>query len=152
MHTIKATDLRRDLFGSLDQLARDREPVEIRRFKRPVAVLVPSPDLPPSKRKPVLNLEAIASFCKRYQIASFSLFGSVLRSDFDEKSDVDVLIDVQSRFVDFHEECRMVDELEVMFGRKVDLLTTDALSSPRMNPRRRASISASACKVYDASS
>ena len=34
----------------------------------------------------------IEDFCRRWKIAEFSLFGSVLREDFGPNSDVDVLV------------------------------------------------------------
>ena len=46
-----------------------------------------------------IPLGVIRSFCKRWQITEFALFGSVLRDDFGPDSDVDVL-------VEFDEEAR----------------------------------------------
>lgn len=90
--------------------------------------------------KPALELLAqripfsrakIAAFCKRWKISEFSLFGSVLREDFRPDSDVDVL-------VSFHEQAGwslwdlidMQEELEKMFGRKVDIVEKEALRNP----------------------
>lgn len=39
-----------------------------------------------------LHREKITEFCQRWYIGEFSLFGSVLRSDFRPDSDVDVLV------------------------------------------------------------
>ncbi len=150
MKSIQATDLRRALFETLDRLAADREPVEIMRFKRPIAVLAPSPSLSAAKRKPLIDLDAISHFCKKHHAKSLALFGSILRNDFDENSDVDVLVDLDGRRLRFHEECRMLDELEIIFGRKVDMVQAENLASPRMNPHRRAAIAATAKVVYDA--
>jgi predicted nucleotidyltransferase len=150
--SIQATDLRKDLFETLDRLATDREPVEVLRFKRPIAVLAPSPSLPATRHKPPIDLNAISQFCKRHNVKSFALFGSILREDFDENSDVDVLVDLNGRRLKFHEECRMLDELEVIFGRKVDMVQAESLASCHMNPHRRASIATTAKVVYDASS
>lgn len=36
--------------------------------------------------------DAIASFCDRWKITEFALFGSILRDDFRPDSDVDVLV------------------------------------------------------------
>jgi Predicted nucleotidyltransferases len=150
MKTMQATDLRRNLFRSLEEIAATRSPVEILRFKRSVAILTPSPELPAERRKPLVDLNAIARFCKDHQIKSFALFGSILRDDFDEHSDVDVLIDLQGRRLKFHEECGMLDELEIIFGRKVDMVQTDILNSPRMNEHRKLAITSTAKVVYDA--
>ena len=140
MQTLQSTELRKNLFKVLDQLATTREPIEILRFKEPIAVLMPSAKLPGTQLKPVLDLNAITKFCRNHHVKSFSLFGSILRDDFNEASDVDVLIDLPGLGLDFHEECRLIDELEIIFGRKVDLVYTDVLSSPLMNRHRKASI------------
>lgn len=69
----------------------------------------------------------IANFCKRHSIRRLSLFGSVLRSDFTEKSDVDFLIE-------FHETpgflrlSQMEEELSEIIGRKADIRTAQDLS------------------------
>ncbi|MGL5083796.1 MAG: nucleotidyltransferase family protein [Microcoleaceae cyanobacterium] len=39
-----------------------------------------------------LSIELIKSFCQKWQIAEFALFGSVLRDDFRPDSDLDVLV------------------------------------------------------------
>lgn len=67
--------------------------------------------------------DAVADFCRRHRVREIALFGSVLRSDFTERSDVDVLIEAAP---DHRHEIReilaMQDELERMFGRRVDLV------------------------------
>lgn len=148
---MQATELRQHLSESLERVASDREPVEIRKHDRPVAILIPSPDLPPNRRKPPIDLDAIAKFCRKHAIKSFALFGSILRDDFCESSDVDVLVDLPGMGLDFHVECRMLDELEIIFGRKVDLVYKDILASPLMNKHRKISILESAQEVYRAS-
>jgi len=150
MKTMQATELRQDIYGALERVASTREPVEILKHNRAVATLYPSTNLPAGRRKPLIDLDAISSFCKRHRVQSFAFFGSILRDDFDEKSDVDVIVDVRGRCLGFHEECRMVEELETMFGRKVDMLPAHYLDSPQMNKHRSASISKAAKVVYDA--
>ncbi|HVV50505.1 MAG TPA: nucleotidyltransferase domain-containing protein [Polyangia bacterium] len=149
MRSLKATELRRQLYQQLDEVERRGTPLEVLRFGRPVAVLGPAPSARQTRRKPLIDLDAIAAFCKRHQVDAFSLFGSILRDDFGAQSDVDVLIDTAGRSPSFHETCRMLDELEAMFGRKVDLLTKGAVESPQTNRHRRASILSSARLLYE---
>lgn len=151
METIQATDLRRELYQRLDQVERQGAPIEIVRFGRPVAVLGPAPSNRSSRRKPLIDLDAIAGFCKSHNLRAFWLFGSILGDDFDEESDVDVLVDSDGRPLGFHETCRMLDELESLFGRKVDLLTKTGVESPDMNPHRRNSILSTARLIYERS-
>jgi len=146
---MQATELRKDVYNTLEAVASSGEPVEIMKHNRCVAILYPTTPKPRGKRKPLLDLDAIAAFCKRHRIGRFSLFGSILRDDFDENSDVDVLLDTQNRSLIFREECQMVDELEAMFGRKVDILPAHSLTSPLMNEHRREAISSTAKVIYD---
>ena len=46
-----------------------------------------------SNRRPELDTVFIKSFCKKWRIREFSLFGSILREDFEYDSDVDVLVE-----------------------------------------------------------
>ena len=72
----------------------------------------------------------LAEFCRRHQIRTLSLFGSVLREDFRPNSDIDVLV----AFEDGHAPgllgiARMERELsEILGGRRVDLRTPEDLS------------------------
>ena len=145
---LRATALRKGLYGILDQIEATRSPIEILRHGRPVAILAPSAQVRADRRKPALDLDSLQAFCKKHRIKAFSLFGSILREDFDADSDVDVLVDTDGRRPGFHQTCAMLDDLEAMFGRKVDLTTKAALDSPAVNAHRRASISSTARLVY----
>ena len=72
----------------------------------------------------------IADFCRRNRIARLSLFGSVLREDFNENSDIDVLVEFEPTQVPgFLGLAGMEMELsELLGGRKVDMRTPDELS------------------------
>ncbi len=73
--------------------------------------------------------ERIAKFCRANQIVRLSLFGFVLRDDFDADSDVDVLVEfAPDALVTLLDMTRMEDELTEMLGRKVDLRTPQELS------------------------
>jgi hypothetical protein len=148
MRVMQVTELRQKLAETLEQVAESREPVEIRRHDHSVAIVVPSPELPARRAKPSLDLDQISRFCRRHEIKSFALFGSILRDDFDEESDVDVLVDLGERQVSFHEYCDMLESLELMFGRKVDLLERNII--PQLNPRRGSAISSTAKVIYEA--
>jgi predicted nucleotidyltransferase len=74
------------------------------------------------------KLKGIALFCKRWMIHEFAVFGSVLREDFKPESDVDVLVTFgQSADWGLFDHVQMRNELETLFGRKVDLITRRAL-------------------------
>lgn len=96
-----------------------------------------------------IPLDKIKSFCKKWQISELALFGSVLRSDFDQKnSDIDVLI----TFIPGHswgwEIVTMKEELEIIFNRSIDLVTKKAIENSR-NPYRKKEILESYQVVYE---
>lgn len=71
----------------------------------------------------------LAEFCKRHRIRRLSLFGSVLRDDFREESDVDVLVEFEpGARVGLIRLAGMELELGAMICRKVDLNTIGFLS------------------------
>lgn len=78
-----------------------------------------------------IDESAIRSFCVKWKVREFSFFGSVLREDFGPESDVDVLVSFgENSGVGLWEMSDMLDELEEMFGRKVDLVEKEGLRNP----------------------
>ncbi len=55
---------------------------------------------------------------KRYPISELGIFGSYARGDFNEKSDIDILVDFNAR-IDGFEYIRLAHELEDTFNQKV---------------------------------
>ena len=78
----------------------------------------------------VLPKEQIADFCRRRHIRKLSVFGSALRSDFNEASDIDILVDFEPEHIPgLFEIAHMERELSaILGGRKVDLRTPEDLS------------------------
>lgn len=78
--------------------------------------------------------EAIAGFCRKWQIRELALFGSVLTDEFGPDSDVDVLItfgDPKPDLGPWGEHLdTMREELEVLFGRRVDLVEKKLVNNP----------------------
>ncbi len=78
--------------------------------------------------------ERIADFCRKWKIVELSLFGSVLRDDFGDASDIDVLVafadDAQWDYFDWPE---MTRELSSIFaGRPIDLVERASVRNPFM--------------------
>ena len=97
-----------------------------------------------------LDSEAVREFCRKWKIVRFELFGSALRDDFDENSDVDVLVTFakEARWK-FHDELVMERELAAMFRRPADLIERRIIEqSP--NWVRRRNILGTAQAVYAA--
>jgi uncharacterized protein len=71
----------------------------------------------------------LVAFARRHGIARLALFGSVLRGDFTEDSDVDILVEFEpGRTPGLFGLAAMERELEEAIGRTVDLRTYHDLS------------------------
>ena len=94
--------------------------------------------------------EEVARFCRRWKIKELSAFGSVVREDFGPESDIDLLVtfDPGAHWTLF-DMVRMQDELKVLLGREVDLVSRRGVESSR-NPIRREAILSSAELIYAA--
>jgi len=61
--------------------------------------------------------EQVAAFCQRNHIRTLSLFGSVLREDFNPASDIDVLVEFEPEHVPgFFRLAELEQELSQMLG------------------------------------
>jgi predicted nucleotidyltransferase len=83
----------------------------------------------PKSEVPILfPKERIAAFCLRHHIKKLAIFGSALRPDFREDSDIDVLVEFEPGHIPGLAFFTMQDELSEIMGRKVDLNTDQCLS------------------------
>ncbi len=81
----------------------------------------------PKARIPIPRTK-ITEFCRRNQVKSLALFGSVLRADFRPDSDVDILVEFQPEArIGFMAMSRMQRELTELLHRPVDLVPKDGL-------------------------
>lgn len=78
------------------------------------------------------NIEDLKKLCTIYNVEKMYLFGSVLNSNFNKESDIDLLVKFKSielskyfdNYMDFKEN------LEKLFGREVDLVEEQTLKNP----------------------
>lgn len=95
-----------------------------------------------------LPYEQIAAFCRKWNVSEFALFGSVLRDDFRPDSDVDVLLTwAEDARISLFDYVPMKEELEAMFGRRVDLVSKEGIQESR-NWIRKKEILGSARVIY----
>ena len=87
----------------------------------------------------------LTRFCRRHHIKKLAFFGSVLRDDFTEDSDVDVLVEFETGKTPGFGFVRIQDELSELLGREVDLGTFNGL-----RPHARDEILNTAQVVYEA--
>lgn len=78
-----------------------------------------------------LHLQSLLALCLKYKVKSLAVFGSILTDRFNDKSDIDFLVDFGtfdhdkydyvSNYFDFR------TELENLFLRKIDLIEEQGL-------------------------
>lgn len=94
------------------------------------------------------NRESLSQFCRERGIARLELFGSALRDDFRDESDVDLLVTLQ---IDAHptllDWADMQEKLAELLGRPVDLVSRRAIESSR-NRYRKHSILSTATPIH----
>ncbi len=78
-----------------------------------------------------LNIQRIIDLCRKHKVRTLAVFGSILTDRFNDRSDVDLLVDFEP--VD-HDNFDYVsnyfgfrDALELLFNRKVDLIEEKAI-------------------------
>ncbi|WP_346318276.1 nucleotidyltransferase family protein [Chitinophaga sp. YIM B06452] len=59
---------------------------------------------------------------QKYHISELGIFGSYARGDFNEKSDIDILVDFSIR-IDGFDYIRLAHELEDTFRHKIDMVS-----------------------------
>jgi len=97
-----------------------------------------------------IQIDKIENFCQKWKIKEFALFGSVLRDDFNPiKSDVDVLLTFfNEQDLSLFDLVDMKEELEIMFQRKVDLVSKKSIEKSK-NPYRKKEILENYEVIYD---
>lgn len=79
--------------------------------------------------KNLFATEKIIAYCEKQPIDRLSLFGSALRKDFDDHSDIDLLVEyVVDEPVTLLDMAQQEIALSEIIGRKVDLRTPADLS------------------------
>jgi len=79
-----------------------------------------------------MNMDKIIALCKKYKVAKLWVFGSILAPRFNENSDVDFSVifhydQIEDLFLTFFD---FIEELQSLFGRKVDLVDETAIKNP----------------------
>jgi uncharacterized protein len=83
-------------------------------------MFIPARDLP---------YDQIRAFCVEHRIRKLMLFGSILRSDFQPASDIDMLAEFETgATVTLFDLVEMRDQMGLIVGREVDFLTPGFLS------------------------
>ena len=78
------------------------------------------------KSKPHLN--------KVFHVKEIGIFGSYVRSEDNQYSDIDILVEFEKGHKDFFNYMRLKYRMEQLLGRKVDLVIKEAVK-PRLRER-----------------
>lgn len=82
--------------------------------------------------------EALAEFCRKWKIERLEIFGSALRDDFSDESDIDLLyVTEKEAGWSLLGHVRAEEELRQLLGRHVDLVSKRAIEASRNWIRRR---------------
>ena len=86
----------------------------------------------------------IEAFCRKHNLDALYAFGSVLGKKFGPKSDIDLLYKGN---LGYFEACDATDDLEALFGRKVDFINFNVIATGR-NPVRCKHILSTAKEIW----
>ena len=95
-----------------------------------------------------IDNKKIEAFCKKWMIQEFAIFGSFLRVDFDDQSDVDVLITFLPNVTWGFEIAELREELSQIFKRRIDILNKRSLEMSK-NTYKKDEILKSCKVIYD---
>ena len=88
----------------------------------------------------------IAQLCEKYKIKELSIFGSSIRDDFHEESDVDILVSyVNVRKKTLDDFINIEEDFDSLLNRKSHIVEKEAL----VNPIRREDILAEREIIYE---
>lgn len=78
-----------------------------------------------------VNIARIKQLCKKYRVHSFSAFGSVVRDDFNDDSDIDFVVDFDEKDPFEYTELyfKLKDNLEKLLQRQIDLIEERAIKN-----------------------
>jgi len=78
------------------------------------------------------KIDTLKDLCKTYDVKTMHVFGSACTDNFNDKSDIDILISFKDisieKYTDNYFDLHY--KLEKLFDRNIDLLTENSLSNP----------------------
>lgn len=81
--------------------------------------------------------EELNKICFKWQITELSVFGSVLREDFSDSSDIDFLVSFSDKArYGYFELVELQEELKTLIGRDVDLVSKSGIEKSKNTLRK----------------
>ena len=79
----------------------------------------------------VLKYNDIDRLCKKYAVSELSIFGSSLRDDFTDKSDIDILVSYKDLLnVSIFDVIDFENDLSRLVNRKAQIVIKESLKNP----------------------
>ena len=95
-----------------------------------------------------ISYDALAEACKTWGVEKVMLFGSALRDDFTDESDIDLLLQFKPDTIhSLFDYDKMHSDFQRAFDREIDLTNLQGLLSSR-NERRKRNIISNAKDLY----
>jgi predicted nucleotidyltransferase len=77
------------------------------------------------------NYSDIENICKKYYIKELSIFGSSIRNDFNDNSDIDILVSFNTNSnINLFDIMDLEKEFSQLLKREVDIVEKEALKNP----------------------
>jgi predicted nucleotidyltransferase len=79
------------------------------------------------------RLNDLISLCKEHHVKSIALFGSALKGKYDDKKDIDFLVQFFDNIaiLDYADNYfSLLEKLEILFNKKIDLVSQQSLKNP----------------------
>ena len=78
-----------------------------------------------------IKFDDLVQICKKYHVIELSIFGSSIRDDFTQKSDVDILVSFgHDSAIDLFDIMDLEKEFSEMLNREVDIVEKESLKNP----------------------
>jgi predicted nucleotidyltransferase len=78
-----------------------------------------------------LNYDEVVLLCKRYSIEELSIFGSSIRNDFSQNSDIDILVSFNKNSeITLFDIMDLEKEFSELLKREVDIVEKESLKNP----------------------
>jgi len=95
-----------------------------------------------------IPLEILTNFCRTKKIIELRIFGSALREDFNEESDIDLLVKFSPEYsISLLGIVRLENEFKQLLNRDIDLVTKNSIENSK-NWIRRQNILDNAQVIY----
>ena len=86
-----------------------------------------------NKEEAIKKLRENKDKIKSFGVKRIGIFGSIVRGEAKEKSDLDIIVEFEEDKKNFENFINLAFFLEDLFGRKIDLLTPESIS-PYIKP------------------